>query len=67
MFIKYIAKYITNNLINKLKYVEAAERKAFELAIDKVLKDINNNPQEGLLKIVDLTEKMMGGKEGYKK
>lgn len=48
--------------------VEKAERKAFSAAIDKVLNNIKKNPQEGLLKIVDLTEKMMGsGEKGFKK
>ena len=37
------------------------ERAAFSAAIDEVLKNVKKNPQKSLLKIVDMTEKMMGG------
>ncbi len=49
-----------SNLADKM------ERKAFEKAVDKTLKDLKKDPQQGLLKIEDLAEKMMGGKDGFK-
>lgn len=40
---------------------DSVERAAFGAAIDGVLKNIKKDPKTNLLKIVDLTEKMMGG------
>ena len=47
---------------------DSAERAAFGVAIDSVLKNVKKDPEKGLLKIVDLTEKMMsGGDKGFRK
>lgn len=47
---------------------DSAERAAFGVAVDQVLKSLKKDPQTGLLKIVDLTEKMMLDEEkGYRK
>ena len=40
---------------------DSVERAAFGAAIDGVLKNIKKDPKTNLLKLVDLTEKMMGG------
>ena len=46
---------------------DSAERAAFGVAIDSVLKNVKKDPEKGLLKIVDLTEKMMsGGDKGFR-
>ena len=42
---------------------DSAERAAFSVAIDGVLKNVKKDPEKNLLKIVDLTEKMMGGSD----
>ena len=39
---------------------DAAERKAFSVAIDAVLKSLNKDPDKALLNIVELTKKFMG-------
>ena len=41
--------------------VQSVERKAFGVAIDATLKHINKDRQKGLLQILDLTRKLMGG------
>ena len=48
--------------------VETMERKAFGVAVDATLKNLNKDREKALLQIVDLTEKFMGnnfGKEAY--
>lgn len=40
---------------------EKAERKAAEITIDQLLKYIDKNPQQNLLKLLDLAEKLLGG------
>ena len=48
--------------------VETVERKAFGVAVDATLKNLNKDREKALLQIVDLTEKFMGNnfsKEAY--
>ena len=48
--------------------VETMERKAFGVAVDATLKNLNKDREKALLQIVDLTEKFMGNnfsKEAY--
>ena len=42
--------------------VETMERKAFGVAVDATLKNLNKDREKALLQIVDLTEKFMGNK-----
>ena len=48
--------------------IETVERKAFGVAVDAALKNLNKDREKGLLQIVDLAEKFMGNnfsKEAY--
>ena len=40
--------------------VQSVERKAFGVAVDATLKNLNKDREKALLQIVDLTEKFMG-------
>ena len=40
---------------------EKAERKAAEITLDKLLKYIDKNPQENILKLINAVEKLLGG------
>lgn len=40
---------------------EKAERKAAEITLDKLLKYIDKNPQENILKLLNAVEKLLGG------
>lgn len=40
---------------------EKAERKAAEITLDQLLKYIDKNPQQNLLRLLDLGEKLLGG------
>jgi hypothetical protein len=42
------------------EFTHKAERAAFSVAIDKILKHINKDREQGLLDLVDLTERFMG-------
>ena len=50
------------------KIVQTVERKAFGVAVDAALKNLNKDREKALLQIVDLAEKFMGdnfSKESY--